>query len=309
VQKVREAAARLQCQNNLKQIGLAMYNFESTYKYFPTCGANTGGLGVPASQVGFETMGWEYQILAFLEQDALYKIGQVSGPFGGNVAIGKAMVEVPVTVYLCPSRSDRLSLPAPWGSQYAMGDYAGVILDFLFTTSSGFAPYATEQSQTFMGMITKGGHVRTDNPSLTQKFGYVRVSGGVPDGLSNTIAVMEKAVSAQYYSPRYTDQWEVYGWATGADWPNMRVAGNGIPLLADNQARPQAWITQGNGRPFEYGFGSPHSGVVNALFGDGSVRTLSQSLDPCGTATNHPSQCILYLLGHRADGVPFTIPD
>src|SRR5437762_2822289 len=100
VQQVREAASRAQCQNNLKQIGLALHNHASAYKYFPTSGAQSAAFGVTG--VGFETMGWGYQILPFIEQNNLYKVGKESGPWGWNAAIGKSMVEVPVPTYLCP---------------------------------------------------------------------------------------------------------------------------------------------------------------------------------------------------------------
>jgi prepilin-type N-terminal cleavage/methylation domain-containing protein/prepilin-type processing-associated H-X9-DG protein len=313
VQKVREAAARLQCQNNLKQIGLAMYNYESTYKHFPTCGAESGAFGVPASAVGFETMGWEYQLLPFLEQDALYNIGQNSGPYGWNSGIGKSMVEVPVAMYQCPSRNNRTSVPMSWGSQYAMGDYAGVMVEWGFQYQATQPPDPGE-AQTFMGILAKGGHVRTDAKGNvvpgTVKYGYVRVTG-VPDGLSNTVAIMEKAVSAQFSQPQNWDWWELPGWAFGADWPNMRLAGNWVPLLADTQARPQWFYDSagGVGRPAEFGFGSAHTGVLNALFGDGSVRTLSLSLNTCGSKSWSDNSCILYHLGHRADGYAVTIPD
>jgi prepilin-type N-terminal cleavage/methylation domain-containing protein/prepilin-type processing-associated H-X9-DG protein len=309
VQKVREAASRLQCQNNLKQIGLAMYNYESTYKYFPTAGANSGGFGVPASTAGFETMGWEYQILPFVEQDALYRIGQASGPYNWNAAIGKAMVEVPVTLYLCPSRSNRTSVVMPWGAAYAMGDYAGVMVEWGFQASATQPPDPNEP-YTFMGIIAKGGHVRTDNPALTRKNGAVRVTA-VPDGLSNTIAIMEKGVMAQNYQPQNWDWWELPGWALGADWPNMRLIGNWLPLLADNQDRPQwMYASAGNvGRPAEFGFGSPHTGSINTLFGDGSVRSLSLTLNSGGNRSSNDGTSILYHLGHRADGFVVTIPD
>src|SRR3954466_7166965 len=77
VQKVRSAAAKIQCANNLKQIGLAMHNFESSNQGFPTAGANSGAFG--ATGVGFETMGWAYQLLPYIEQESLARIGQQSG--------------------------------------------------------------------------------------------------------------------------------------------------------------------------------------------------------------------------------------
>src|SRR5256885_9465426 len=86
VQKVREAAARTQCINNLKQIGVALHNHESTYGYFPTAGAQSAALDVPAAQVGFETKGWAYQILPFIEQDNLYKIAQAGGVYNWNAS-------------------------------------------------------------------------------------------------------------------------------------------------------------------------------------------------------------------------------
>src|SRR5262249_34681420 len=157
-----------------------------------------------------------------------------------------------VNIYLCPSRSSRLSNVAPWGSRYGMSDYAGVMLDTSFQGSATQPPVSWESSATFMGIVTKGGHVRTDNPALTQKFGVVRVTG-VPDGLSNTIAIMEKAVGSQFYTAQFLDWWEMFGWPMGADWPNMRVAGSNVPLLADNQARLQwQYDLAGNiGRPAE----------------------------------------------------------
>jgi prepilin-type N-terminal cleavage/methylation domain-containing protein len=321
VQKVREAAARLQCQNNLKQIGLAFYNFESTYKHFPTAGAQSQAWGnVTAQQVGFETLGWGYQILPFIEQDNLYKIGQVSGPANWNASIGKAMTEVPVQVYLCPSRSNRVSVPASWGSVYAMGDYAGVMTEWLDESNSGgngwttTAPDALNESKAFGGIIVKGGHVRTDNPSLTVKYGATRVTA-VPDGLSNTIMIMEKAVMAQFSQPYVWCWWELPGWSHNADWPNMRLVGNWLPMFGDTETRLSWQYIQapdGTTRPQEFGFGSPHTGIVNTLFGDGSVRTLTTSLNNCGNGSQTAAQnapCILYNLGGRADGQVVQIPD
>ena len=76
VQKVREAANRIQCANNLKQMGLAIHNFHDTYGYFPNQG-NTWYTGISYNQDGSppspknQQAGWGFQILPFIEQDNL----------------------------------------------------------------------------------------------------------------------------------------------------------------------------------------------------------------------------------------------
>ena len=132
---------------------------------------------MPATQAGFETMGWAYQLLPFVEQDNLARIGQTSGPYNWDPSIGKAMVEVPVKIYNCPSRGGkRQSVPMPWGSVYAMGDYAGVMVEWGFQYQATQPPDPNEPN-TFSGIIAKGGHYRTDNPSLTVKYGGVTPAG------------------------------------------------------------------------------------------------------------------------------------
>jgi prepilin-type N-terminal cleavage/methylation domain-containing protein len=303
VQKIREAANRMSCSNNLKQIGLAAHNHESTNGYFPTAGAQSAAGDIPAEQAGFETKGWAYQILPYVEQDNLYRIGQQTGMYGWNSSIGKAMVEVPVKTYNCPSRGGRrVSAVMPWGSIYAMNDYAGVMVEWGNQWQANQAPDPNEM-RTFQGIIAKGGHYRTDNPALTQKYGEV-TTGAVMDGLSNTIAVMEKAVNAKYARPDNWDWWELPGWAHNADWPNMRLIGNWMPLVHDTQKRLDWWYTGtvGSSKTMEFGFGSAHSGVVMAVMGDGSVRAVKSSLNACGNAGWSDDSCVLYRMGHRADG-------
>jgi prepilin-type N-terminal cleavage/methylation domain-containing protein/prepilin-type processing-associated H-X9-DG protein len=163
VQKVREAANRTSCANNLKQIGLAVHNFHDTYGQFP----NTGGwwatgpaYDASGSPVGlkYQTAGWAFQILPFMEQDNLYRLVDVyppnatpqtatnlsffnqamkstgwtiSGPQGGYLsdigvtdglnAAGAAR-SIPVPTYYCPSRRP----VGVYNKQNNLNDYTAV---------------------------------------------------------------------------------------------------------------------------------------------------------------------------------------
>jgi hypothetical protein len=182
-----------------------------------------------------------------------------------------------------------------------MNDYAGVMVEWGNQWQTTQPPDPNEQN-TFKGIIAKGGHVRTDNPALTQKYGTV-TAVGVLDGTSNTIAIMEKAVSSKQYQPTASpwDWWEIPGWAHNSDWPNMRLAGNWIPLLADNDPNRISWATA-NGKFWEPGFGSAHTGLVLAVFGDGSVHGIRLSISNCGNMGWSDTTCVLYHLGGRSDG-------
>src|SRR5579871_1213290 len=103
VQKVREAASRLQCQNNLKQIGLAMHGYNDTYKKLPQGWLNVRGTGNPSP--GWS---WSIVILPFIEQAPLYNQinPDVTTP-GGAPTNGAVftLLQSPIAIYRCPSDS------------------------------------------------------------------------------------------------------------------------------------------------------------------------------------------------------------
>jgi len=110
VQKVREAANRLKCQNNLKQIGLALHNHHDTYGAFPAgyLAASPYADGATDTTPGW---GWAAFILPFLEQDNLYRQLHLNQPVQGSPAI-----QTMVNLYLCPS-----DLPPPGAFPVADG--------------------------------------------------------------------------------------------------------------------------------------------------------------------------------------------
>jgi prepilin-type N-terminal cleavage/methylation domain-containing protein/prepilin-type processing-associated H-X9-DG protein len=245
VQKVREAAARTQCINNLKQIGLALHNHHDALRSLPR-GSSDGPSVTCCKGDTRKEWTWLYQILPYVEQDSLYR-----EPIDTNVAL------TPVSIYNCPTRR----LPKVY-SNGARSDYAG-------------------NGGEFMGEWgAKGVFMRTwaklPNPAPTQE--QKRQWGDIVDGLSNTIAVGEKQLhpTVQGTAGGDNEPWNNSGW----DEDNVRFgssdwAGNqgGVAPDANHPTSdsPTYWSRL---------FGSSHTGGVNFLFCDGSVRVIAYGIDP-----------------------------
>jgi prepilin-type N-terminal cleavage/methylation domain-containing protein/prepilin-type processing-associated H-X9-DG protein len=127
VQKVREAAARTQCENNLKQIGLGAQNYHDVRKTLP----NNGG---PNGSSNTTTWCWAFQILPYIEQAPLFNLVSNGVPAGTVTAGTTGPWDVGIPVYLCPSRG-RLpssnstgSTPNIWGpfTDYCINGYPGL---------------------------------------------------------------------------------------------------------------------------------------------------------------------------------------
>jgi len=253
VQKVREAAARMKCTNNLKQIGLALHNYEGTYQKFPS-GYVSRAASVNGDNLG-PGWGWAALLLPYVEQDNLYR--QIN-PAVDLLHPSHAAVRVTVLPgFRCPS-------DAPTG-----GD--------TFTAISGTG---TLGQLAFANYVACGGTFEVSGFPDTNTGEFLRNSAyrmaDLTDGTSNTLFVTERWSKM---SPMTT--W--VGAPTGGINPPLN------PALDEEEAQTLVLMQTGEvaeGRtpnnPYQHveDATSPHTGGVNALFGDGSVRFVRNSIAP-----------------------------
>ena len=316
VQAARESARRTQCINNLKQLGLACHNFESSNGHFPTAGGSVEEFQDAASQAGplygYEYASWMFQVLPFIEQQNLADLRGDSVPVGQSAFNDTPLAETPVSAFNCPSRFDRFGIFST--DILRFGDYAGVMSSHCLNGWEGFefqldepiriTSAGTEEEVVWTGIIARGGHTQTSGSGVTPgspmtwNFGRIGFQS-ISDGSSNTIMLAEKAVEVEDYTIPVNQPfryWEIFGYYSAADWPSMRQFGgevlnqpcakaNEVPVLGDSDVRA-------NPNGSEQGFGSAHPGVINAVYGDASVQTISIDAE----------LSILDQLGKRADG-------
>jgi len=244
VQKVREAAARMRCANNLKQIGIAVHAHHDALGTFPKGGtvpwAGWTGSGGTAAGPHDQGLNWHYQILPYIEQDAVYRMN------GGG-----GMEKQSLSVFSCPSRRSKVVVGGG-----ALNDYASVTPDDSFDSTNLFWNgniWGVPSNATYNGVIVRGGC----NPrSLRMEL--------ISDGTSNTMMIAEKWVKATTYS---TGDWcDDRGWSDGWD-PDVIRSSAWAPTPDSNLS--------GSG----YNLGSAHTSGIQAVFADGAVRSIRFGVD------------------------------
>jgi prepilin-type N-terminal cleavage/methylation domain-containing protein len=256
VQAAREAARRMQCTNNLKQIGLALHNYASTWNdYFP--------LGISAATTT-TTYGFFAHLLPFVEQQTLYdemkSLIQKNGDPTADSMYSSNKTVIPY--YLCPSwpyKSVYLAneTPSAWRTG-ALATYNGV---------AGAYPNKSPYTASTEGNIPKNGIFGV---------GFCRRFADVRDGLSNTLAVGEMAI-IEYYGytipPGMCRPWTIGSRESLCLYSYKVVESQGV-----NGKSVDKTTTPTNG--FNHGpFGGFHPNGANFLVGDGSVVFLSESID------------------------------
>jgi prepilin-type N-terminal cleavage/methylation domain-containing protein/prepilin-type processing-associated H-X9-DG protein len=278
VQAAREAARRVQCVNNLMQIGIAAKNYENAFESLPSGVVNPTGPIVDAP-IGYH-FNWITQLLPYLDSKPVYR------RLDFNVDLyqpqnGTARA-VMLSVLLCPSssapfRMGRTGPNPPIGGDPALTSYSGCHNDI-------DAPIDFKNT----GVLFLNSRIRYED---------------IEDGTSNTI----------FFGEKLAEDTEL-GWASGtrATLRNMGVPLNwkppqplparpGLPDAENDgpvanpkpggRANPNGAIEEAK-KPIVGGFASRHPGGANFGFGDGSVKYIKNSISPR----------ILGLLGNRADG-------
>jgi prepilin-type N-terminal cleavage/methylation domain-containing protein len=336
VQKIREAAARMSCSNNLHQLGLAVHNFHDSNGFVPTAGSADGRPISAGGTLQGEGTNWSVYLLPYIEQGNIYTKLTFRGDSGwtnddtqvGSSAVNNVLIAggSVIKIYRCPSdpkpdlqRNDsnvrgatgtgpssasetilvnRNSYVAIAGAVNNL-DGTGRFLESRNTDSSSWSAG--------WGITAWGGMIVPDNASV--KF------AGISDGLSNTMMISEQSDQLKAAGPNgvgiVNDQYSVTSTggglfrghsnglsangtvnppsrgmdARGQTYTTIRYPINqktgwqcqvpGVGVCGGTQTTPGAgWNSEGANVPLV----SNHTGGVNALFGDGSVHFLSNSV-------------------------------
>jgi prepilin-type N-terminal cleavage/methylation domain-containing protein/prepilin-type processing-associated H-X9-DG protein len=293
VQKVREAAARTKCQNNLKQLGLAAHNFHDVAQRLPpglnlpissASGAifatnalyTSGKIGQPPD--GNRFISWLEAILPYVEQDNLKKnLDLTQREYANTLGPTSTGAQV-VAIYICPSDAlDNQVITYTTGGQtyyFGMNSYG--------CNGGTYTWYIGDAA------------VKTDGVMYINSTTTIP---GIPDGSSNTLMFGER----YHQDPAYTAIATLGGWA----WANYNAVEDYIysTRVPINYTLPAGTQTGSPNYPEDLrvnAFGSGHSGGANFAFGDGSVRFL--------TLTSNADLPLLQALSTRAGGEPTALP-
>jgi prepilin-type processing-associated H-X9-DG protein len=319
VQKVREAAARAKCMNNLKQLGLAVHGYHDVNGFMPTAGSQDG---VPIAQppaggwLAGEGTNWSVHIMPYIEQTAMYNRLTFKGDSGwtdnpgqaGSSAVNNVTqsANAVIPVYRCPSDPHPPLIGngsnVPGNIQVTRNSYVAIAgaVDRLDSAGVFRESRNTDTSSwSIQWGITAWGGI------LVPGFSRVSLNGGIPDGTSNTMMVSEQSDYLFYSDGTKGGDYDMTATANGLyrGHPAGYRNGNNVTMMdKGTDSRGQTfttirysinqktgwqkgqdyvgvsasqWQSEGANVPLV----SAHTGGVNVLAGDGSVRFLKNSTD------------------------------
>jgi prepilin-type N-terminal cleavage/methylation domain-containing protein len=255
VQQAREAARRSQCSNNLKQLGLAIHNFENSQ------------LTLPSSRLGPQHGTWFVQILPYVEQSALYNSWNISNTYYVQT-VPVQTAQVPV--FNCPTRRANMlstqfeisstGIPDTNLHPGSLGDYAG--------NGGQFAGSIVDAYLCNGAMCQANSVVANSQIVTTQSQTKMR---DITDGTSQTFLIGEKHAPMAYYGE------------SGPTWGDGSIFNGDFPRNFSRIAgQPKFNLGLGPNDltgPFHCKFGSDHIGICQFLFTDGHIAAVSTSID------------------------------
>jgi len=270
VQAAREAARRMQCSNNMKQLGLAIHNYENTFKILPL-GVQQTSLAI---EFGFPRLTWGISVYPYIEQTTIYN----------QFAFSRGLHD---SMYLHPLNSPGMtSLTAqviPTMNCPSDGQGSAVY------AHPGIQPHVTSKGNygVFFGNVNKGATRTLPTTHLPAAFGYRRVKfGDITDGTSNSLAMGEQLRGANS-DPAQTMRGSYWYDFPGGAWiftfvgPNSPVPdslrASSCPVAERQPAVNQPCVPV-NGNAETVASRSRHVGGVNVNMCDGSVHFISNSI-------------------------------
>jgi prepilin-type N-terminal cleavage/methylation domain-containing protein len=285
VQSAREAARRMSCSNNIRQVELAFQNFHSAQKFFPG--------NVRPSTTGTVRVRWATYLLPYIEMQSLYGRIDLNKNWSSVVPNGDGSLNydlfgTKVPIYECPSNPEAQKLqdgsPPPdtpvWQARVANGDYSGF--------------YGVDPQLFTLGFVDEAS-ARNNNGAIS-KTDRLKFASFI-DGTSNTIRLVESAGRPHVYrlgrrvleaAPGSNNRVNGGGWCRPASELNVLigVANDGLSFPGPKAINVTNGIALGSAYPHPYfgvdGTSQPysfHTGGVMSAFVDGSARYLSSSID------------------------------
>lgn len=271
VQKVREAAARMQCSNNLKQLALGLHSCHDTNRSFP----KTTYIGTAAA---YPNMGWPFLILPYIEQTALYMKGDPNQSGYGAGTPNTILGDTRISTFLCPSNtmfeSSSSLIDSPGGGRYAKTLHYNGNSGPKGTNPVTGLPYNVNTGGASQGGLAADGvlpYMSSKSPQTTQA--PIPPPSGITitditDGTSNTLLLFEFSWFGLETAPG-----SFRAWQRGIAWNNDSSCSKNVTNA------PGTVKYNGGSNYNDASMGSNHTGGFNVAMADGSIRFLRNSID------------------------------